>query len=362
MKLIGKIQKLGSRDVLLRSVGTAILPRMAPVLEVRRGDLGVARVVDVQPSRLEDGQTRFSVERFGLTANNVTYGVLGDLLRYWSFFPSAEEGWGRVPAWGFATAVESRGAGVRPGTRIFGYVPMGGEFVLTPQPTDERGLGDRSAHRAELPAVYNRYRRAEASARDDAMMVLQPLFMTSVLLARSLEGASRVILSSASSKTALGTAYLLARRGAEVTGITASVRFARSLDVYDEIVGYDAIEELERRPATFVDLAGDPGVRATVHRHLGGELRASVLVGATHTDAAAPAAEPLPGPKPTFFFAPDHVRGIDAEARAAFDELVEWSTGWLELERRDGAEAILVAWADAVAGRVSPTTGLSLAL
>jgi Protein of unknown function (DUF2855) len=336
---------------------------MAPVLEVRRGDLGVARVVDVQPYRLEDGQTRFSVERFGLTANNVTYGVLGDRLRYWSFFPSAEEGWGRVPAWGFANAMESRYAGVRPGTRIFGYVPMGGEFVLTPQPADERGLGDRSAHRAELPAVYNRYRRAEASARDDAMMVLQPLFMTSALLARSLEGASRVILSSASSKTALGTAYLLARRGAEVTGITASVKFVRSLDVYDEIVGYDAIEELERRPATFVDFAGDAGVRAAIHRHLGGELRASVLVGATHTDAAAPAAEPLPGPEPTFFFAPDHVRGgIDAQARAAFDELVEWSGGWLELERRDGAEAILAAWADAVAGRLSPTTGLSLAL
>lgn len=147
--------------------------------------------------------------------------VLGDRLRYWSFFPSTEEGWGRVPAWGFATAVELRCAGVRPGTRIFGYLPMGGEFVLTPQPADERGLDDRSAHRADLRAVYNPYRRAEASARDDDMMVLQPLFMTSVLLARSLEGASRVSLSSASSKTALGMAYLLAHRGAPTCSRTA---------------------------------------------------------------------------------------------------------------------------------------------
>ena len=337
---------------------------MASVLEVRRGDLGVARVVDVRPSHLEDGQTRFSVERFGLTANNVTYALLGDRLRYWSFFPSAEEGWGRVPAWGFSTAVESRCADVRPGTRIFGYLPMGGELVLTPQPAGDRGLDDRSPHRAELPAVYNRYRRGEASARDDAMMVLQPLFMTSVLLARSLEGASRVILSSASSKTALGTAYLLAHRGAEVIGITASVGFVRSLELYANVVRYDAVEELERRPpAIFVDFAGDSEVRAAVHRHLGGELRASVLVGGTHMDAAVTAAEPLPGPEPTFFFAPDHVRGgIDRQARAAFDELVEWSAGWLELERRDGAEAILATWADAIGGRLSPRIALSLAL
>ena len=81
---------------------------VAPVLEVRRDDLGTARVVDDEPGRLEDRQARFAVERFGLTANNVTYGLLGDDLRYWTFFPTPEEGWGRVPAWGFAAAVESR--------------------------------------------------------------------------------------------------------------------------------------------------------------------------------------------------------------------------------------------------------------
>jgi hypothetical protein len=173
-----------------------------------------------------------------------------------------------------------------------------------------------------------------------------------------------VILSSASSKTALGTAYLLARAGTDVAGITASTSFVAGLDVYGEVVGYDAIEKLERRPATFVDVAGNADVRATVHRHLGVDLAASILVGATHMSAgAAAAAEPLPGPEPTFFFAPDHMRGgIDGEALAAFKALVEWSTGWLEIERREGAPEVLAAWTEAVDGRLAPTKAFSLAL
>jgi len=337
---------------------------MAAGLEVRRDDLRTARVLDAETSPLGAGQTRFVVERFGLTANNVTYGLLGDTLRYWTFFPATDDGWGRVPAWGFATAVESRSPDVPEGMRIFGYVPMGDELVLTPHEVGERGFQDGSRHRSELPAVYNGYRRAEPSDRDDMTMVLQPLFMTSVLLARSLDGAERVILSSASSKTALGTAFLLARGGTEVAGITASRAFVAGLGVYGELVGYDAIDELDRRRATFVDLAGDAGVRAAVHNHLGDALEASVLVGATHVDAApAAGTESLPGPKPTFFFAPDHIRGgIDGEALAAFGDLLRWSEGWLELERRDGPDAVLAAWAEAVEGALSPTKALSLSL
>ncbi len=314
------------------------------------------------PAPLGADQVRFTVERFGLTANNVTYAVLGDRLRYWTFFPSDEAGWGRVPAWGFARAVETRCAEVPEATRVFGYVPMGGEFVVTARRVDERGLRDGSPHRAELPAAYNAYRRAEPSSHDDATMVLQPLFITAVLLARSLAGASRVVLSSASSKTALGTAYLLRRAGIEVAGLTASADFVNTVEVYDEVVGYDAVEELERRPTAFVDLAGNSGVRAAVHRHLGDLLEASIVVGATHVDAGGGTGT-LPGPRPTFFFAPDHVRaGLDAEALETFRELLDWSAGWLELERRNGPEAVLTAWDETVAGRLPPTTGLSLAL
>jgi Protein of unknown function (DUF2855) len=43
------------------------------------------------------GEALLRVDRVGLTANNVTYAVLGESFRYWEFFPP-EPGWG--PGWG----------------------------------------------------------------------------------------------------------------------------------------------------------------------------------------------------------------------------------------------------------------------
>lgn len=337
-----------------------MLARMPQVLEVWKDQIGLARVANVEPAAIVEGQARFEVERFGLTANNVTYALFGDRMLYWTFFPSDADGWGRVPAWGFATVVESRSADVREGGRIYGFVQMGGDLVLTPERVDDQRFQDRSAHRAGLPAAYLSYRFAEPSERDDATMLLQPLLVTAILLARSLEGASRVVFSSACSKTALATTYLLARRAVETAGITSSADVVSSLGVYDEVVGYDPIEGLQCGPATFVDLSGNADVRAAVHRHLADDLQASVLVGATHVDATRSTDDPLPGPEPTFFFAPDHLGdGIDTEV---LGELLEWSAGWLEIERHDGPEAVLAAWGEAVRGSLPPTIGLSLSL
>ena len=334
---------------------------MARVLEVRRDHVRTARVTVEPAAPLADGQVRFAVERFGLTANNVTYAVLGHVLGYWSFFPAADS-WGRVPAWGYATAVESRSRGVPEGARVFGYVPMATELVLTAVPLDGGGLHDASPHRADLHPAYNRYLPAEPGGHDDELMILRPLFVTSVLLARRVATARRVVLSSASSKTALGTAFLLSRSGVEVVGLTGSPEFARGLGVYRDVLPYDAVEQLERRPTTFVDLAGDAAVRLALHRRLGDRLEASVLVGATHMRPEPPA-EPLPGPEPAFFFAPDHLRdGLDREALASVRELIGWATGWLRIERRDGADAVLAAWAEAAGGGLPPTVALSLSL
>ena len=62
--------------------------------QIARDDLHRCRVVDARPRELEDGQARLSVERFGLTANNITYAKFGEAMSYWNFFP-AEEGWGQ---------------------------------------------------------------------------------------------------------------------------------------------------------------------------------------------------------------------------------------------------------------------------
>jgi len=125
---------------------------------VRRDDFADARVLDEAPAVLADGQALLAVERFGITANVITYAVTGDAIGYWRFFPASEDGWGRIPAWGFAEVVASASDALDEGERLFGYLPMASHVCLTPE---ERGgaVVDTAKHRAELPPVYNRYRR-----------------------------------------------------------------------------------------------------------------------------------------------------------------------------------------------------------
>ena len=75
---------------------------------------------DVAPPPLADGEVRLVIERFALTANNITYAVFGEMMKYWDFFPAAE-GFGRVPVWGFARVEASNHPGVAVGQRYYGY-------------------------------------------------------------------------------------------------------------------------------------------------------------------------------------------------------------------------------------------------
>src|SRR3954470_2235718 len=183
---------------------------------VRRDDLRSTRVVADEDERpLAGGEARLHVERFGFTANNVTYGAFGEAMGYWRFFP-ADDGWGRIPVWGFGEVVDSQAPDVEPGQRFYGYFPMASSVVMRPQ-SGGIGFEDTAAHRAALPATYNRYFAATPEAvfapeHDAASAVMRPLFMTGWLIARQLAGdagGGPVVLASASSKTAYSTAYAL---------------------------------------------------------------------------------------------------------------------------------------------------------
>src|SRR5271167_4218924 len=110
---------------------------------VKRNDLRECRIVDSGTPELEPGQTLLRVERFGLTANNVTYAVFGESMSYWDFFP-AEDGWGRVPMWGFAEVQRSNAEGVEPSMRVFGYLPPSSHLVVTPADAGGAGFVDGS--------------------------------------------------------------------------------------------------------------------------------------------------------------------------------------------------------------------------
>src|SRR4051794_25801165 len=157
--------------------------------EVRRDNLRTTRVTEGEPAaeRVDDGAVQLRVERFGLSANNVTYGAFGDAMDYWRFFPSGEDGWGIVPVWGFGTVLQSQHPGVAVGERLYGYWPMANAVVLQPDRLTATGFVDAAAHREGLHAVYNQYHRTGAdpfySAETESVQsLLRPLFVTSWLI------------------------------------------------------------------------------------------------------------------------------------------------------------------------------------
>jgi hypothetical protein len=340
---------------------------------VRRDDLQTVTFQDADAPMVRDGEALLAVRSFGLTANNVTYAVLGDALSYWDFFP-APGGWGRIPVWGFADVADSASE-LPAGARVYGYLPPSSHLLVKPAEVDERGFVDSSPHRAGLPSVYNRYARTDADPLydpdlEDELILFRPLFLTSFLLddffARNeFFGADAVVLSSASSKTALSAAFLLSRRDAiEVIGLTSPQRrdFVEETGVYGRVLGYDELDSLPEGSAVYADMSGDADVRAAVHRHYGDRLAHSASVGATHHEKLA-GVDDLPGPSPTFFFAPDHIRGPGegggslAGVAEAWRPFVEWARGWLEVVHGSGPEAIEGAYRELLDGRVSSATG-----
>jgi hypothetical protein len=350
---------------------------------VKRDELRECRIAESAAPQPGPGQAVLRVESFGLTANNVTYAVFGEAMSYWNFFP-AKDGWGRVPMWGFATVERSEASGVEEGTRVFGYLPPSSHLLVTPQ-ANEGGFVDASPHRAALPSAYQGYLatgtdpfyRADTEA---IQMLLRPLFFTSFLIDDQLDDDGLVergpiVISSASSKTAIAAAFLLTQReGAELIGLTSARNreFVEGLGIYDNVVAYDEIGSLEHQPATFVDIAGDGQLRLAVHTHFGENLVASVTVGVTHWEELGAGGDvELPGPTPAFFFAPDRVTkrsedwgrdGLATRVAAAWHPFCEWTGGWLETIPGEGFEAVRAAYLEVLDGGVAPKSAHVLTL
>jgi hypothetical protein len=181
-------------------------------------------------------------------------------------------------------------------------------------------------------------------------------------------GARSVLISSASSKTAIALAFEVKRRGrARAIGLTSArnADFVRGLGFYDEVVLYGDVASLARQPAVFVDMAGDGAVTAAVHRHFGDALAHDCAIGATHWSAPR-ASQGLPGPAPEFFFAPAQIvkrsrdwgsQGLAMRLAAAWTEFCDASDAWLHVVRGSGRDALARVYQDTLAGRTHPADG-----
>lgn len=346
---------------------------------VSRSDISKHRIdTDVSLGEVADGEALMKVDHFSFTANNITYAAFGDAMKYWDFFPGPD-GWGSVPVWGFADVVESNATGVAVGERFYGYFPMASHLKVTPAKVTPAGFSDGAAHRQHLSPIYNFYANIKTDPSykadmEDLQMIFRPLFMTSFLIDDFLDdsaffGAKQIVLSSASSKTAYGLAFLLAQRaGIKVIGLTSAgnVAFVEGMGSYDETVTYDSITSLDASlPTVYVDMAGSGDVRTAVHGHFGDNLKYSCSVGASHWDQMG-SNKQLPGPAPTLFFAPAQGQkrakdwgqeGLQQRTSAAWLAFIEAAKGWTNIVKQSGPNAIAKVYSDTASGKVNPQEG-----
>lgn len=359
--------------------------------EINRSKLEETRVItsELDPESIVDGQVIMAVDQFSFTANNISYAVIGDKFRYWDFFP-AEDGYGVIPVWGFANVVASKCEGVEVGERFYGYYPMSSHVVFEPARISPLDFMDGKAHRRELPPIYNQYFRCRNDVmykqeQEPLQMLLRPLFATSWLIDVFLEkndffGAKQIILTSASSKTALGLAQVLHQKKSKrsndykIVGLTSkgNKSFVDGLGCYDEVVIYDDIESMATdQQAVSVDFAGNGEVLGRIHAHFKEQLKYSALVGASHWDQFGASRSQLEGVRPELFFAPTHAQacvkewGMDTfQNRLSEDwfQFVEFAATWMKVEAHSGTDAAKTIYQKALAGQFQAETGSLLSI
>lgn len=356
--------------------------------QVNKQDFTRTRVVEnntlTEQSSLNKGEIIVKIDNFALTANNITYAVLGEQLKYWQFFPAADNNdntWGIIPVWGFATVVSSNSDEIPMGEKLFGYFPFSNLLKMNATHITSQRFIDGSEHRTALPPGYNSYRRVLAEPgynenHDNQRMLLFPLYITSYCLWDYLQSeqwfdAEQVIIISASSKTSIGLAYGIdeSEFAPRLVAMTSerNIDFVKQLGAYKQVLKYGDLTELDPALKTvIVDMAGNAEQLATIEQYLEGNLQYCIQVGLTHWDAA-PAKSPLKNTPSEMFFAPGHIQKRIAQwgAKAFEQQSMQYmtksmlrSSNWLEFECVEGIQQMAEVYSDICNGRMSPEKGV----
>ena len=353
---------------------------MSQALWVKKAELSKTDIVDLPDAPLAQGAVRLKVDSFAVTANNVTYAVIGDMFQYWNFFP-APDGWGIVPMWGHAHVEASNCPELAVGERVYGYLPAATHLDVVPGKISAGGFTDMADHRQPMSPFYNQYSRLAADpehdpAHEDARMIFGPLFKTGFLIEAFYRrqdwfGAEALVMTSASSKTAMALAHCAKIGSPQIRriGLTSpsNIAFVTASGLYDAVVAYDAVADLARCPAVSVDFAGNAAVLRAIHTHFGDDLRFSSTVGMTHVGARAGEGAPLPGPDPTLFFAPTEAletikdmgpAGFAQAVGAAWSSFIAAAQGIVTVEHRTGLAAADAVFRATLQGEQSPEIGV----
>ena len=359
-------------------------------LSLALDDFRQQTVFDICPTELSDiaeGEVLFRVDKLALTANSISYGFAGKsgLIRYLDIYP-ANEGYANLPCWGYANVVESKHPSLKAGDRVYGFLPIASHVVMQPGKVSPGGFTDIRACRAVVPAFYNEYALTHSepgysAESEEAIMLFRPLFGTSFLMQSYCEDhafhdAKRIIVTSASAKTAIGFGYLMHKnyRGViETIGFTSSknLSFVKGLNCYDRVLTYDQLDQLDvGQKTTIFDVAGNSDVVEALHHRFGDTISYSGSVGKTHWDAGAfGASKKLPGAKPVFWSAPDQIAVLRKrigsgemmrQMGAAMADFLLATKAWIQISEAVGPEEITEKIVALLDGSVSAQDGIIL--
>lgn len=166
-------------------------------------------------------------------------------------------------------------------------------------------------------------------------------------------------------------ASLLRERGVATTGLTANERidFVESLGVYDEVLDYNSIDQLDITPTTLVDIAGDAAHRHQLAARLGDALLHTIMAGFTRTTGTPLAFEEADAE--ALFSAPERIvertrqwgrHDFDARVEQSLQHFSSWAHDWIELIRIDRPEEVERAYHRVRLAQAAPAQGLLLTL
>ena len=339
------------------------------------------------PDTLEANQAIFKIDKFSFTSNNITYAIVGDRIGYWKFFPT-KEGYGIIPAWGFADVVVSNHPDIKVGERFYGYFPMASHLLVQANKVQPYGFMDSISHRTSLPPIYNYYTNVgqdpiHSPEQEDLQSIFRPLFTTSFLIddlfyEQDYFGTQNIVITSASSKTAQALAFLLASRKKtqnltiSIIGLTSGNNedFVKQLGWYDQVLSYDKIDQLDNnQPHAIVDFTGNHQTQYTLQTHLGMQLKYNCLVGLVdwqHLEGE----KPLPK-KGEFFFAPTYAEqrqkawgpaGFQQRVGQAWQQFIVSVKDSLQIAEPVSNKGVEKLYLEMLGGKIDPKKGYMVSI
>jgi len=333
-------------------------------LHINKSNFADCEIHEAVLDKLTDGEVLLQVDKFALTSNNITYAVAGNRIGYWNFFPVKDD-MGIVPVWGFATVVESQHADIQVGERFYGFYPMASHLKVAPVKHSDFGFIDGAEHRRTLPIIYNYYTNTAhdnvySVETENLQCLLRPLFTTSFLIDHFFAdndffNSQQIILTSASSKTALALAHLIDQRKEQqsntpkLIGLTSAKNkaFVVASGYYDEVFIYENYNKIEVVNGSIVEFAGRHKLQYQLQTHLNELLQHNCLVGIVDWKNIR-GEEKLPK-RGDFFFAPTVAQEKQKEwGRAEFGTKLEnaWkgfvpaAADWLNVKENTGMVAL----------------------